>query len=83
MMQVTQGKTTVIWQFMEYVYTPLMESGLNARTARGGATASVWDCHNILLKGRTSLAAIPKIVQVLCELHHVTCYIAVFVYIHM
>ena len=57
MMEVTQSKTTAIWQFMEHVYTPLMESGLNAQTARGGATASVWDCHN-MLKEHNSLAAI-------------------------
>ena len=41
MMEVIQGKTTAIWQYMEHMYTPLMESGLNTQSGRGGATASV------------------------------------------
>ena len=85
MMVVIQSKTTAIWQYMEHVYTPLMEPGLNAQTARGGATASVWECHNMLLKEHNSLAAIQKIVQVLCGLLktlHVT-YSCVRVYTHV
>ena len=64
MMEVIQGKTTAIWQYMEHMYTPLMESGLNAQSGRSGATASV-RCHSTLLKGHDSLAATLKLYQLI------------------